>query len=77
MTIVISKSAFKPQSLKYFRQIEEQGEELIITDRSKPVIKIVPFRHEPHQVLEELHNSVLRYDDPLEPVGENDWETVK
>ncbi len=77
MANIISKSAFKPQALKYFREIEEQGQELIITDHAKPVIKIIPFRHEPHVTLKELRNSVLSYKDPLEPAGQNDWEILK
>ncbi len=73
----ISKSRFKPQALKYFRQIEKSGRELIITDRSKPVLKIVPYRDEPQEILRELRNGVKRYDEPLEPVAENDWELSK
>lgn len=73
----ISKSRFKPHALKYFRKIEETGQELIITDHGKPVIKIVPYRHEPQDVLEELRNSVEFYEDPLEPVAEDDWEALK
>ena len=69
MANIISKSSFKPQALKYFRQIQEQGLELIITDHAKPVIKITPFREEPQIILEELRNSVIRYDDPCAPVG--------
>lgn len=77
MTKIMSKSTFKPQALKYFRQIEEQGQEVIITDHAKPVIRIIPYRQDPHIILEELRNSVLQYDDPLEPVGEDDWEGLK
>lgn len=77
MAQIISKSAFKPQALKYFRQIEEQGQEIIITDHTKPVIKIIPYKREPHIILEELRNSILRYDEPLSPVGEDDWEALK
>jgi len=74
---VVSKSAFKPQALKYFRQIQESGKELIITDHAKPVLKIIPFTEDQQTVLEELRNSVKYYDDPLEPVGQNDWEALK
>ena len=74
MANYISKSSFKPHALKYFRQIQDDGQELIITDHAKPVIKIIPFREEPQVILEELRNSVIRYDDPCEPVGQNDWE---
>ena len=75
MANVVSKSSFKPRALKYFRQIQEQGSELIITDHSKPVIKIIPFRKDPLIILEELRDSVIRFDDPCEPVGREDWET--
>ncbi len=75
--IIISKSKFKPQALKYFREIEETGQELIITDHTKPVIKIIPYRNKPQIILKELRNSVLFYDDPLEPVAENDWNALK
>jgi hypothetical protein len=37
------------------------------------VLKISPFQDKPQSVLEELRNSVLRYDDPLEPVAQDDW----
>lgn len=77
MTNLISKSAFKPQALKYFRQIQEDGRELIITDHAKPVIKIIPFREEPDVIIKALRNSVIRYDDPFEPVGQSDWEILK
>ena len=77
MTQIISKSTFKPQALKYFRQIESLGEEIIITDHAKPVIKIIPYRQEPHVILEELRNSVLQYDNPLDPIGEDEWEVLK
>lgn len=76
MANIISKSSFKPQALKYFRQVQEQGLELIITDHAKPVIKITPFREEPQTILEELRNSVIRYDNPCEPVGQGDWEIL-
>jgi antitoxin (DNA-binding transcriptional repressor) of toxin-antitoxin stability system len=72
----ISKSRFKPQALKYFREIQEKGQCLIITDHGKPVLKISPFQEKTQTVLEELRNSVLRYDDPLEPVALDDWDVL-
>jgi len=77
MAYIISKSKFKPQALKYFRKIEKTGEELIITDHAKPVIKIIPYRDEPRIILKELRNSIQSYNDPLEPVAEDDWEALK
>ena len=43
MEQTVSKSKFKPQALEYFRQVEESGEPLVITDRGKPVLKILPY----------------------------------
>lgn len=40
MPQAVSKSKFKPHSLEYFRKIEQTGEELIITDHGRPVLKV-------------------------------------
>ncbi|MDF1614365.1 type II toxin-antitoxin system Phd/YefM family antitoxin [Desulfurivibrio dismutans] len=77
MSQTISKSRFKPRALEHFRRIQEDGQELIITDHNKPVLKIIPYREQPSAVLRELRNTVRCYEQPLEPVGENDWEALK
>ena len=77
MAQTISKSQFKPKALKYFRDIQESGQELIITDHGKPVLKILPYHEDSQVVLEELKNSVKRYDNPTEPVALDDWEVLK
>lgn len=73
----ISKSSFKPRALEYFREVEATGQEIIITDRGRPVVRIVPFRPDPSRAREELRNTVIRYDDPTEPVGVEDWESLR
>ena len=73
----VSKSRFKPKALHYFRDIQESGRELIITDHGKPVLKIVPYHEDTQVVLKELKNSVKRYDDPTEPVAPDDWEALQ
>jgi prevent-host-death family protein len=40
----VSKSVLKAKMLEYFRQVEETGEELIVTDNGRPVVKVVPIR---------------------------------
>jgi len=74
MSETISKTRFKARALEYFREVERTGRELIITDRGRPVVKLVPFRVEPGRALLALRESVVRYDAPTEPVGEEDWE---
>ena len=76
MTNVISKSRFKPHALEYFRQVEKTRKELIITDHGKPVLKIVPYSGEAKEALQELRHSVLKYENPTEPVGLEDWESL-
>ncbi|MDA2934085.1 type II toxin-antitoxin system Phd/YefM family antitoxin [Acidobacteria bacterium AH-259-D05] len=77
METSVSKSKFKPRALEYFRQVEKSGRELVITDRGKPVVKIVPYSEDPESTLRELRGSVLRYENPTEPVGGEDWESLK
>ncbi len=77
MDKVISKSKFKPYALQYFRQVEQTGKELIITDHGKPVLKIVPYSEDPLDALKVLRNSVLKYEDPTDPVGLDDWESLE
>ncbi len=72
----VSKSQFKPRTLEYFRQVEQSGEALIITDHGRPVLKIIPYSAEPSDVLNALRNSVRKYDRPMDPVGLEDWESL-
>lgn len=54
------------------------GKELVITDHGKPVLNIVPYRYAPAEAFRALRGSVVRYADPLEPVGlEEDWESLR
>ena len=50
---------------------------MVITDRGKPVLKVVPFSEDPEEILRDLRNSVMKYKDPTKPVGEADWETLR
>lgn len=77
MQRVISKSKFKPRALEYFRQVEENGIELIITDHGHPVLKIVPHSADPGEALKTLRNTVLKYEQPTEPVALEDWKVLR
>lgn len=73
----VAKSKFKPRALEYFREVERTGKTLIITDRGKPVLKIIPYFEDPLESLRTLKGSVLKYDSPTEPVGLDEWESLK
>jgi prevent-host-death family protein len=77
MARTVSKTRFKARALEYFREVERTREELIITDRGRPVVKLVPFSGERGSALLSLRDSVVRYDDPTEPVGTGDWEVLE
>ena len=77
MENTISKSQFKPRALHYFREIEKTGKELVISDHGKPVLKIVPYVENPEEALKVLRDTVLKYEDPTEPVGLEDWDALK
>ena len=40
----VSKSALEAKVLEYFQHVEETGEELIVTDNGRPVVKVVAIR---------------------------------
>jgi len=78
MTLTVSKSQFKPKALEYFRMVEKQQKKLTITDFGVPVVDIVPHKKaEDKDPILSLRNTVIRYDDPFEPVGLEDWEALR
>lgn len=73
----MSKTKLKAQMLKVFREIEQSGEPLIVTDRGKPTLRIEPIQRKRsvEQVFGHLRGKVLFVGDPNEPtVGE--WEDL-
>ncbi|MCU0822400.1 MAG: type II toxin-antitoxin system prevent-host-death family antitoxin [Spirochaetes bacterium] len=72
----ISKSMFKPRALQYFREVEKTGKEIIITDHGKKVIKIIPFTEDINDELRTMRNTVIKYDNPTESVGLEEWENL-
>lgn len=77
MSQAVSKSQFKPHSLEYFRKIEQTGEELVITDHGRPVLKVVPYVADTEEYFRGIRNTVLKYDAPFDPVGLEEWEILK
>ena len=41
--VTVSKSVLKARMLEFFRQVEQTGEELVVTNAGVPVLKVVPF----------------------------------
>ena len=73
----VSKSQFKAKALEFFRQVEATGESVIVTDHGKPTLEVRPYRDNKRNPFEILRGSVVRYDDPIEPVAIDEWEEAK
>ncbi|HUM71925.1 MAG TPA: type II toxin-antitoxin system Phd/YefM family antitoxin [Chloroflexota bacterium] len=65
----VSKSQLKTNMLEIFRQIENSGEELIVTHHNKPVLRIVPIQQGASvtEVFGDLQGQVIYHGDLDEP----------
>lgn len=77
MVEMVSKSAFKARALEYFREVQRTGKPVVVSDRGKPALKIVPYASDPEDALKALRGSLRRYDDPLEPIAAEEWESTR
>jgi antitoxin (DNA-binding transcriptional repressor) of toxin-antitoxin stability system len=70
----VSKSALKARMLEYFRRVEESGEELVVTDRDEPVLRIVPIRKRvpAARLFADVRGRVVYHEDPLAPTSD-EW----
>jgi prevent-host-death family protein len=73
----ISKSRFKARALEFMRRVEQTGQPLVVMDRGRPVVKVVPYRGEAEEILRILRGSVRRYDEPTRPVAVEAWEALR
>jgi prevent-host-death family protein len=65
----VSKSALKAKMLEYFRQVEQTGEELVVTDNSQPVLKVIRIapRQPAAEAFADVRHRVIYHEDPLAP----------
>jgi antitoxin (DNA-binding transcriptional repressor) of toxin-antitoxin stability system len=72
----VSKGVLKAKMLEYFREVESSGEELIVTDKHKPVLKVTPLiaRKHPDEVFADARKKFkAREKDVLAPATDY-WE---
>lgn len=77
MSVQVSKSQFKAKALEFFRQVEASGEPVVVTDHGQPKLEVRPYHPQTRDPLDVLRGSVLRYDNPLAPVAEEDWDVLR
>lgn len=73
----ISKSKLKANMLQIFRELEASGEELIVTDHNRPVLKIVPLKEK--QNIGELFGPFqgkVQYFEDLDTPTIGEWSEV-
>jgi prevent-host-death family protein len=75
MPNTVSKSRFKAQALELFRQVERTGKPIVITDRGKPVLRLVPYSEDPESAVRMLREAVVKYRAPTQPVADDEWES--
>ena len=61
--------------LEHFRQLEESGEEIVVTSHGKPVLRVMPYspKQSPETVFADLRGKLVYHGDVLEPEAE-EWE---
>jgi prevent-host-death family protein len=71
--ITISKSKLKAKILEYFRQVEESGEEIIVTSHNQPVLRILPIKQikKTRELFSDLWGKVTIPKDIMEPETES------
>ena len=72
----VSKSHFKAKALEFFRQVEATGESVVITDHGQPKLEVRRYSAPRRDPLKALRGTVLRYQAPMDPVGEDDWDAA-
>ncbi len=72
----VSKSALKARMLEYFRQVEESGEPLVVTDHGRPVLRVVPMAEVKRPAEEVLAAFRARAAGKLRFIGDPDEPTT-
>jgi prevent-host-death family protein len=73
----ISKTALRAKMFEYFRKVEETGEELIVTDNNRPVLRIVPIlqRIPASELFSDVRGKVVYHEDIVAPTTDEWPET--
>jgi antitoxin (DNA-binding transcriptional repressor) of toxin-antitoxin stability system len=76
--LTISKSKLKAQMLQIFREIEQSGEELIVTDNNRPVLKIIPIveKKSVEELFAPYQGGVIYYED-INTSTIDEWSEVE
>lgn len=67
--VTVSKSKLKTHMLEIFRQIEQTGEEVIVTDNNRPVFRIQPIvrKMSVEEVFSPYRGKMILHEEPDTP----------
>ncbi|WGV27478.1 type II toxin-antitoxin system Phd/YefM family antitoxin [Halotia branconii] len=73
----ISKSKLKSKLLEFLRLVESEGEEIVVTDRGKPVVKISKYGDSPptKELFGQMRGKVKYFEDLTAPTIE-EWSEL-
>jgi antitoxin (DNA-binding transcriptional repressor) of toxin-antitoxin stability system len=75
MIKTIAKNKLKAHMLEIFRSIERTGEEMIVTDHNRPVLKIVPLNKKiPVEKMFSEYQGKIKYLEDINTPTESEWE---
>ena len=75
--LTVSKSKLKTHMLQIFRQIEQSGEEIIVTDNNRPVLRILPISRKAsvEEVFSSYRDKLILHENPDIPTID-EWGEV-
>jgi len=73
----ISKSKLKTHMLKIFREIEQTGQEVIVTDHNRPVLRILPIgkKSTVEEIFETLQGKIV-YNEDINMPTSGEWSQI-
>jgi antitoxin (DNA-binding transcriptional repressor) of toxin-antitoxin stability system len=79
MPKTISKSKLKANMLRIFRELEESGEELIVTDNNRPALIIRPLKRKRSvdEVFGPYRGKMKILEDDINSPTTEDWEALQ
>lgn len=87
MTIHITRAEFEKRMPELLDQMSRTGETIFVSEDGKATIEIKSMgkpkvytdemRARDDAILSKLRGTLLKYDRPFDPVGEEDWEVLR
>lgn len=73
----LTKTTFKAQALEHLRRVQATKRPLIIMEKGKPVLKVIPYAQDLDAEISKFRGMLIQYDDPTKPVAAEDWALIQ